>query len=145
MRVDLHKFTELYDHLSKIDLTAEVRGVRPSLSTVAEVRAATAKGAPFLPQIYRQNFSTPIDAALPHVMEQLTAEVKSGAKSPAEMTAMLEWLYAGIYQHGPRVTKVNASAELKRFLAVVSNLFRSFSDRDKRAAAGVKLVTMTPP
>jgi hypothetical protein len=145
MPVDVQKFTRLYDHLCKIDLTGSVPGIRPALSSVADVRAATSRGAPFLPLIYRQNFHEPLNAALPHVMEKLKQEVKSGQKSPTEMTTMLESLYAGIYQHGPRVTRIDSSAELRRFLAVVSNLFRSFVDRDKRVAAGVKLVTRTPP
>ncbi len=145
MPVDLQNFTRLYDQLFKIDLTGNVPGIRPALSSLADVRAATARGAPFLPLVYRQNFHEPLDAALPHVMEKLKQEVKSGQKNPAEMTTMLESLYAGIYQHGPKVTRVNPSAELRRFLAVVSNLFRSFVDHDKRASAGVELVTSTPP
>lgn len=145
MRVDLTKFTQLYDHLCEIDLTGTVPGIRPSLSNLANVRSAISKGAPFLPGVYRQNFYAPLDVALPHVMELLAHQVKSGQKSADEMTTELEWLAAGIYQHAPKVTRVNASAELKRLSAVVSNLFRSFLDRDKRSAAGVNLVVRTPP
>src|SRR5579859_690760 len=145
MAIDLQKFTELYDHFLKIDFTGTVRGIRPALATARQVRAATAKGAPFLPRIYQQNFHGPMDAALPQLMEKLKQDVKNGEKSPAEATARLESLYAPIYQHGRDVTEVNAEPQLKRFLAVVSNLFRSFTDNDKRASAGVSLVTATPP
>jgi hypothetical protein len=145
MRVDLNKFTGFYERLLDIDLTGTVPGIRPPLSSEISVRGAIAKGAPFLPHVYRQDFYTPLDAALPHVFEKLTQEVKSRQKTPADMTERLEQIYAAIYQHGPGTTKVNGSAELRRFLAVVSNLFRSFTDRDKRASAGVKLVTATPP
>ena len=63
----------------------------------------------------------------------------------AEAQTRLEVLYGPVYQHAPGLTKVSAGPQLKRFLAVVSNLFRSFSDASKRAAAGVELVTLTPP
>jgi hypothetical protein len=145
MRVDLEKFTKLYDQLCEIDLTGTVAGIRPSLASLANVRAAIAKGAPFLPGVYREQYYRPLDGALPHVMEKLALQVKSGEKSRDEMTTELEWLAAGIYQHAPKMTRVNAGPELKRLSAVVSNLFRSFLDRDKRAAAGIDLVTTTPP
>src|SRR5215471_7089403 len=145
MRVDLEKFTKLYDQLCEIDLTGTVAGIRPSLASLANVRAAIAKGAPFLPGVYREQYYRPLDGALPHVMEKLALQVKSGEKSRDEMTTELEWLAAGIYQHAPKVTRVYAGPELKRLSAVVSNLFRSFLDRDKRAAAGIDLVTTTPP
>lgn len=145
MPVDLGKFTQFYDHLFKIDFTGGMPGMRPPLSSLANVRAATSKGAPFLPLVYRKNFHEPLDAALPNVMSKLQQEVKSGQKTKAEMIARLESIYAAIYQHGPKVTAINDSTQLRRFLAVVSNLFRSFVDRDKRTSVGVKLVTDTPP
>jgi hypothetical protein len=145
MRVDLDKFTQLYDHLCEIDLVGTVAGIRPSLASLAKVRSAISKGAPFLPGIYREQYYKPLDGALPHVMEKLAHEVKSGQKSQDEMATELEWLAAGIYQHAPKATGVDASSELKRLSAVVSDLFRSFLDRDKRSAAGINLVATTPP
>src|SRR5690349_5040991 len=145
MTTGLHAFNAFYKKLFAIDLTGVVDGVRPPLTTVNQVRAATAKGAPFLPLVYRQNFHQPLEAALPSEMSKLQHEVKSGEKPPVYMQAALEMLYGAIYQHGPKVAKVDARPQLKRFLAVVSNLFRSFVDSNKRSAAGVKLVTETPP
>ena len=57
----------------------------------------------------------------------------------------LEKFYAAIYQHGTRVTRVDGRAELTRLLAVVSNLFRSFTNSNKRASLGIRLETETPP
>jgi hypothetical protein len=145
MPVDLRKFTQFYDHLFKIDFTGTVPGMRPRLSTEADVRAATARGAPFLPRVYHQNFYQPMNAALPDLMNKLVQQVQVGEKTKAEMTARLESLYAVVYQHGTRVTRIDARAQLTRFLAVVSNLYRSFVNANKRAAAGVALVTETPP
>ena len=120
-------------------------GIRPPLKSEKDVRAATAKGAPFLPLIYQQNFHAPMDAALPQLILKLKHDVQTGEKTAEEATTRLEQFYAPIYQHSPKVASVNAGPQLKRFLAVVSNLFRSFTDRDKRASAGIDLVTTTPP
>jgi len=145
MKIELPQFTALYDQFLKIDFTGDEPGIRPRLANARDVQAATAKGAPLLPLLYRQGFAAPMDAALPHVLDNLAHETKSGEKTKAEAQTRLEVLYAPVYQHASGLTKVNAGPQLKRFLAVVSNLFRSFSDADKRAAAGVKLVTLTPP
>jgi hypothetical protein len=145
MPVDLQSFTGLYEKMFAIDLTGVVDGVHPALKTVNNVRAATAKGAPFLPLVYRQQFHQPLDAALLSEMSKLQHQVKSGEQPPEYMQAALEMLYGAVYQHGPKVTKVDTSAQLRRFLAIVSNLYRSFLDSDKRSAAGVRLVTNTPP
>jgi len=145
MPINLQEFTELYDQFLKIDFTGTTSGIRPPLKSEKDVRAATAKGAPFLPLIYQQNFHAPMDAALPQLILKLKHDVQTGEKTAEEATTRLEQFYAPIYQHGPKVASVNAGPQLKRFLAVVSNLFRSFTDRDKRASAGIDLVTTTPP
>lgn len=145
MKIELPKFTALYDQFLKIDFTGDEPGIRPKLANAKDVQAATAKGAPLLPLVYRQGFAAPMDAALPHVLDNLARETASGEKTKAEAQTRLEVLYGPVYQHAPGLTRVNAGPQLKRFLAVVSNLFRSFSDADKRTAAGVDLVTLTPP
>ena len=71
MPIDINKFTELYDRFLKIDFTGEDSGIRPPLKNARDVRAATAKGAPFLPLIYQQNFHAPMDAALPQLLVKL--------------------------------------------------------------------------
>ncbi len=145
MPIDINKFTELYERFLKIDFTGKVLGIRPPLKNARDVRAATAKGVPFLPRIYQQNFHAPMDAALPQLLVKLASDVKQHVKTPAQALERLEQFYAPIYQHGPDTTKVHAGPQLKRFLAVVSNLFRSFTNDDKRASAGINLVTTTPP
>jgi hypothetical protein len=145
MPIDISRFNELYERFLKIDFTGKVLGVRPPLKNERDVRAATAKGVPFLPRIYQQNFHAPMDAALPQLLVKLASDVKQRLKTEAQATERLEQFYAPVYQHGPDATKVHAGPQLKRFLAVVSNLFRSFTDDDKRALAGIHLVTTTPP
>jgi hypothetical protein len=145
MRVDLAKFTKLYEKLFEVDYTGSVPGIRASLSSVQSIRAATSKGAPFLPLVYQKNFYEPLDERLPGVMSKLQQQVRSGERPSEYMAMVLEALYGSVYQHGHRVTRVEPRPQLKRFLAVVSNLYRSFVDASKRTAAGVTLVTDTPP
>jgi len=145
MKIELPKFTALYDQFFRIDFTGNEPGIRPKLANARDVQAATARGTPLLPLVYRQGFAAPMDAALPHVLDNLAHETASGEKTKAEAQTRLEVLYGPVYQHASGLAKVNVGPQLKRFLAVVSNLFRSFSDADKRAAAGVNLVTLTPP
>jgi hypothetical protein len=145
MPVDLANFKALYEKLFEVDYNGTVPGICVSLNGVASIRAATTKGSPFLPLAYQDNFASPLDARLPGIMSKLDQQVQSGARPPEYRALVLEALYGSIYQHGHRVTPVEARPQLKRFLAVVSNLYRSFIDANKRTAAGVQLVTETPP
>lgn len=145
MPVDLHRFKQLYERFFEVDFDGAVPGICVSLNSANTIRAATAKGAPFLPLVYQQNFHRPLDTKLPDIMSKLNQQVQSGERPPQYRALVLEALYGAVYQHGHRVTPVEARPQLKRFLAVVSNLYRSFVDADKRTAAGVALTTKTPP
>jgi hypothetical protein len=145
MPIDLTKFARFYDQLCQIDYLGATPGIRPRLATQANVRAAIARGAPFLPLVYRQNFHEPLSAALPDLMNRLQQRVGSGELTRTGMAVTLEKFYAAIYQHGTRVTRVDGRAELARLLAVVSNLFRSFTNSNKLASLGIRLETEVPP
>lgn len=145
MRVDLNKFKALYAKLFEVDYDGAVPGICVSLDSAASIRTATLKGTPFLPLKYQEHFAAPMDAKLPGVMSKLDQQVQSGERPAVYRALVLEALYGAIYQHGHRVTEVEARPQLKRFLAVVSNLYRSFVDANKRMAAGVTLATEMPP
>jgi hypothetical protein len=145
MRVDLAKFSELYQELFEIDYFGSVPGICANLASVASIRAATSKGAPFLPMIYHEHYFGQVDARLPDIMSKLKQQVASGERPAEYMALVLEAVYGAVYQHGHRVTRLEGRPQLKRFLAVVSNLYRSFVDANKRTAAGVTLSTETPP
>jgi hypothetical protein len=145
MTIDLNAFTRFYDKLYEIDFTGTLPKVRPDLSTLAKIRAATGKGAPFLPPTYRERFYAPLDAALPDFLTRLRQAVQDGQLDAAATRGIIETYYAPIYQHGANVTNPDVRDALNRFLAVVSNLFRSFVNRNKRRATDVPLVTDIPP
>ncbi len=145
MPIDLEKFIQFYGQLCKIDYFGKTPGILPRLTTPAKVRAAIARGAPFLPLVYRQNFYEPLNAALPILMDRLRQQVQCSEQTRTGMVLTLEKFYAPIYQHGTRITRIDGRAELARLLAVVSNLYRSFVNSNKRGSLGVTLVTDTPP
>ena len=89
-------------------------------------------GAPFLPQTYAEAYTKPLEADL----RRLISLARRGDPTAAET------LTGAVYQHAP--DSPNAAA-LDRFLAVISNMYRSFLDKDKRASAGVSLVEALPP
>jgi hypothetical protein len=145
MPVDLQKFTQLYARLCRVDFTGTVSGVRPSLSTAANIKSAIAKGSPLLPLVYRQQFAAPLTDGLPSLLAALQQAVGAGQISPQDRLGRIESFYAPIYEHGANIASVDVRPELARFLAVVSNLFRSFVNSNKRKSVGVPLVTDTPP
>src|SRR5438445_4224531 len=98
MRVHLPKFTQLYEKLFEVDYTGSVPGIRASLNSVANIRSATSKGAPFLPLVYHQDFYAPLNDRLPGVMSKLQQQVQSGERPAEYMTLVLEALYGSVYQ-----------------------------------------------
>src|SRR5712691_3783451 len=108
MRVDLANFKALYEKLFEVDYNGAVPGICVSLNSVASIRAATSKGAPFLPLSYQDNFASPLDARLPGIMSKLDQQVQSGARRPEYRALVLEALYGAVYQHGHRVTQVRS-------------------------------------
>jgi hypothetical protein len=145
MTLDVQKFTQLYARLCKIDFTGTVAGVRPNISTAPALKKAIAKGAPILPLLYRQQYVDPLTAGLPALLAQLQQAVADGQLTPQGRLSQLEPFYAPIYEHAAKVAPVDVRPQLNRFLAVVSNLFRSFVNSNKRTSVNVPIVTMTPP
>ena len=86
----------------------------PRLANARDVQAATAKGAPLLPLLYRQGFHAPMDAALPHVLDNLAHETASGEKTKAEAQTRLEVLYGPVYADNMQrlVRKVETAQDL---------------------------------
>jgi hypothetical protein len=116
-------FDELVQRLLKIDLFGKDGEVPPS-----DLAAAVQAGAPMIPPLFTDPYVQPLEQNMPRLvgMDSTTLETLAGA----------------VYQH----SSGNAlGPPLRRFLAVISDLYRSFLDRDSRAQAGVSLVETLPP
>jgi len=96
------------------------------------VRDAISGGGNLLPRVYRVAYADPLEQNLPAVFAQLARE---------EDTTILEAVAGAVYQHQDHPGR----SALDRFLAVVSNLYRSFLDQQKRLHADFPLREALPP
>jgi hypothetical protein len=124
-------FDQLYERLLKIDLFgAEGEALPPKQGLAKAVR----DGALLIPNAYVGGYAVPLEAKLPQLLQLVSADRLDATT--------LEALTGAVYQHRSQSTFM---APLDRFLAVISNLFRSFLSAQKRAEANVPLIEMLPP
>lgn len=124
MAISEENFTQLFQRLAGIDLFGSGppdvpwQGDPPSADAV---RAALAPASSRLPLTFQAAYIDPLGRNLDHVLQALT-----GAPE------ILETIGGAIYDH--RAGEVDP--QLDRFLAVISNFYRSFLDATKRVSAG---------
>lgn len=122
-----HGFFQLCAQLARIDMFGTAGEPMPHGSALLQ---AIEQGASLLPQVYTAAYVAPLRACLPRLTQL-------AALHPATV----ETLTGAVYQHA----STEMLPALHRFLAVVSDLYRSFLDRDKRVGAGVPLSERLPP
>jgi hypothetical protein len=122
-------FLTLCNTLAEIDLFGMAGEPLPEGNAL---KKAVQVGAPLLPPTYATAYTQPLEADL----SRLISLARRGDPTT------IETLTGAIYQHAPN--DPNKSA-LDRFLAVISNLYWSFLDKDKRAAIGVSVAETLPP
>jgi hypothetical protein len=139
MAVTTQFYANFCQRLTQIDFFATDKRLLPKAKTPAKLAPLISDGAAFVPQTYRQNYATPLSQTLPSLLIQLRT-------APAQAAiGQLEPYCAPIYQHAKGATTLDVGPELRRFLAVVSNLYRSFLSAKKRMSANVPTVTDVPP
>ncbi|HET8845977.1 MAG TPA: hypothetical protein VFN35_31225 [Ktedonobacteraceae bacterium] len=94
-----------------------------------EVKSAIEAAAPFLPLVYREEYVTPLLENLSSVLATTDADT-------------VEALTGVVYDHQ---SGSEVKVELQRFLAVISNLYRSFLSDSKRASIDIPLASVLPP
>ncbi len=105
-------------------------GNRPSARAFSQ---AIASGVHHLPLVYEHAYIEPLRRRVGRVL-RLTQ--KGGGTEPAET------LLGAVYEHAPGA---KVAPQLRRFLAVVSDLYRSFLSREKRAGLAIPLIEWLPP
>ncbi|HUI60094.1 MAG TPA: hypothetical protein VLX90_07720 [Steroidobacteraceae bacterium] len=126
-------FSQLYQSLMKTNfMTPETPkfGARPQ---ERKVKTLVSAGDPLLPAPFRDAYSDPLLTRLDGVFARL-----GGANGDP---ATLETLTGCVYQHTQRALQ----PPLNRFLAVISNLYRSFLDNSKRGHLDIPLKETLPP
>ena len=139
MPLDMKLYRELCITFSGIDFFGRDPGLLPKLSSKSQIAPLVTRGKAFVPNLYKDAYALPLQANLADLVIQMQ-------NAPiADIVASLEPFLAPLYQHSPKSTKTNVRPQLRRFLAVISNLFRSFVNEKKRAAINVPLATENPP
>src|SRR5205807_911254 len=116
------QFLALYEAIQGINLVKSTPPPPPygSKPTLAKVKKAVDSGVLFLPKVFRDGYAGPLQVHLPSVIARA---LKGGD------LVSLETLTGAVYQHA----QPKGQDSLRRFLAVISNLYRSFLDSSKRA------------
>src|SRR5215471_14963074 len=100
----------------------------PSMRTLIESAAG------LLPVAYQKGYAKPLAAKLPRLVRGQGEELQAldpNQRIKDDATPYLEALLGAIYDH----ENAEVRKPLQRFLAVTSNLYRSFLDRTKRTRA----------
>src|SRR4051812_34250256 len=123
MSVDISGFQKLFEVLRGLDLAGQ--GPPPPET---DLRAAITSASSRLPKVYRDNYVAPLLDNLDVLEQQLDS-------------VTLETLAGAVYDHDTDVVRT----QLHQFLAVISNMYRSFLGDRKRTAAGITLSEQWPP
>ena len=115
--------------------------------SAADLRGAIQAGAPLLPRAYQQGYTDLLTGALPGLVTDIRAELQQAnpGATPGQLAE------AGTHFFEPFVGAAFAQSvgevrpSLRRFLAVISDLYRSFLSKVQRAPADVPLVEQLPP
>lgn len=120
-----------FKKIMEIDLfgTAPPNIPFPLPASVEGVLAAIDSGRSALPLVYRDGYITPLEKNLAAVLA--TGDV-----------VLLETLAGAAYEHSQQR---GVTPQVHRFLAVISNLYRSFLSAKRRAAADFPIVEQFPP
>jgi len=133
MPISENSFMQLFQRLASIDLFGsgppEVpwQGGQPTADAFS---TAIAQASSRLPLVFHTAYIEPLQANVDRVIQQLNG------------TDLLETVGGAIYDHGV----ADVDPQLDRFLAVISNFYRSFLDATRRASAGFpKIKEQLPP
>lgn len=124
-------FKLLYARLCKINFAGTAGDPAPDPALLA---GAIDDGGLLLPLSYVTDYVKPLQSNL--------AQLQQLAATQRIPNALLEALSAAVYLHRPGST---LELPLQRFLAVVSNFFRSFLSDVKRSQANIPLRQVLPP
>ena len=133
MALDTDNFVRLFEQLKTIDLFGEAPPAPPwgdGKPKAQDVASAVDSGADLVPLLLKKAYVEPLDQNITRVLAAL-----------GEDTSTLETLAGAVYQHAD----ADVVGDLHRFLAVISNFYRSFLSARQRLRAGFPLVEQYPP
>jgi hypothetical protein len=130
-------FRAIFDRLRAIDLFGQGPPDPPfgTTLTVEAVKPSIESASTRLPLVYRRVYVDPLVSQLQAVLQALEP------LKPEDRQMAIEALAGAVYDHSVH----EVAAPLHRFLAVISNLYRSFLDAQRRMRAHLPLRGFTPP
>jgi hypothetical protein len=145
------KYTDMCQAFAdKVDFNAKSPVPSPAGSPfdAAKLQAVVNQTAPSMNQSYRASYAQPLVARMPQLVvelqNQMKGEIAQGTdpkEAHADVQSMADTLVGAV-----RDWSVPAyAAPLKRFEAVISNLYRSFLSRNQRAGMPAPLIETVPP
>ncbi|HEY0753897.1 MAG TPA: hypothetical protein VGD98_08055 [Ktedonobacteraceae bacterium] len=136
MTQDIDRFIQLAKRFSLIDHFGELPPAPPwgDSPTLGAVLDAIASGAPALPSLYMDGYVLPlVDPPYHRPLSRILLNSSSQE---------IEAITGAVYQHA---SASEVQQPLQRFLAVISNLYRSFLSKDKRIPLQIPLTSTVPP
>ena len=132
MAIDSAKFQAFFKKLMSINLFGSAPPPPPfgKKPTQAKLQKVIAPGAQQLPTVFRDGYAVPLQQHLADVLAQVGQDPTS-----------LEAITGAVYQQAQKT----GLPQLQRFLAVISDLYRSFLSKKRRTAADFPLVETIPP
>lgn len=128
-------FAGLYRRLMAVNFLEPTRGPISADSDAKAIGDLLDAGRDFLPHEFQDRYADPLRKHLISVVRRLTVGGELDAVT-------METLAGAVYQHRADGKDLQ---DLRRFLAVISNMYRSFLDATKRANLGVELTAVLPP
>ncbi|HEY0543919.1 MAG TPA: hypothetical protein VGC91_00870 [Pyrinomonadaceae bacterium] len=131
MAINQTQFIRLFKQVMKIDLfgDAEPDIPYPIPPTPAGVLGAIETGKAALPNVYRNAYVAPLEKNLASVLE-------------TEDFGLIETLAGAVYEHAKQR---GVTPQIHRFLATISDLYRSFLSAKRRINADFPLAEQLPP
>lgn len=132
MAIDTAKFQDFFQQVMKVNLFGSALPPPPfgKKPTVQKLQNAMAPGAQLLPTVFRDGYAVPLQENLTAILAQLGQDLTS-----------IEAITGAVYQQAQNTGK----SQLQRFLAVISDLYRSFLSEKRRTAANFPIVETIPP
>jgi hypothetical protein len=127
------EFIRLFETVADIDLFGSGPPAIPwgeRVPSPEDVRVALEGAADALPLSYDQGYTAPFKSELARALQRAGGD-----------TILIETLAGAVYDHAAG----DIGPQLGRFLAVVSNLYRSFLSSKRRSAADFPLAEVMPP
>lgn len=132
MSIDSSKFQAFFEQLMNVNLFGSAPPPPPfgKKPTAAKLKKVLAAGAQLLPTVFRDDYAVPLEQNLTAVLAQVGQDLTS-----------LEAITGAVYQQAQKT----GLPQLHRFLAVISDLYRSFLSKKRRTAADFPIVETVPP